>query len=166
MSVFGVFLVRTLSECGKVRTRKTPDTANFYAANVSQCSVEISWNQFRKTWANNRISILKNSSITSVLLPEYNLFLSLKNVKIWKHFVTNMSILKNNSAWKFNVNFLSMLTAVPRSWLGSLFCFMNQIVTFGVIIWIFFVSASLWMFCYSDDNICFKIFSCEFSFVE
>ena len=31
MSVFGVFQVRIQSECGKIRTRKTPNTEPFQA---------------------------------------------------------------------------------------------------------------------------------------
>ena len=41
MSVFGVILVRIQSECVKIRTRKTPNTVNFYAVRgVNNCKKE------------------------------------------------------------------------------------------------------------------------------
>ena len=35
VSVFGVFLVHTQSECGKIWTRKTPNTDSFYVVIIA-----------------------------------------------------------------------------------------------------------------------------------
>ena len=35
-AVFGVFLIRIQSECGKIRTRKTPNTDTFQAMTLAK----------------------------------------------------------------------------------------------------------------------------------
>ena len=46
MPVFGVFLVRIQSECGKIRTRKTPNTDTFHALLLVNIFSSTSLNQF------------------------------------------------------------------------------------------------------------------------
>ena len=41
VSVFGVFLVCTQPECGKIRTRKTPNTDTFHAVLLTYFSLDV-----------------------------------------------------------------------------------------------------------------------------
>ena len=47
VSIFGVFLVRIQSECGKIRTRKTPNTDIFHAVATSLLGIYIDQTEFR-----------------------------------------------------------------------------------------------------------------------
>ena len=101
-SVFGVFLVhifphldwirrdtKDLSKCGKVRTRKTPNTDTFHAAKcafTNSCFCKIIRNFF------DHVSLSKNQSLTFLQFPDkacsWNFrwwYRLTKRVKWWRH---------------------------------------------------------------------------------
>ena len=84
MSVFGVFLVRIQSECGKIRTRKTPITGTF--TNLSY------YGYFQKIWnhtfTEDTWKFLNSIKISNILLklslryPENLCYFSFWNVSL------------------------------------------------------------------------------------
>ena len=91
MSVFGVFLVRIQSQCGKIRTIKTPKTDTFHAVPIS-CQRSNLFQCF-PLFCNVSHAITRICCITKDILKNFSKFTG-------KHLCLRLSGLKPATSWK------------------------------------------------------------------